>query len=57
MIRNNACKSNANIKCGSLILSNEVIKNKQINKNKKRTTGHMHVTHIDEKNNNIINRK
>ena len=57
MIKNNACKSNANIKCGSLILSNEVIKNKQINKNKKRTTGHMHVTHIDEKNNNIINRK
>ena len=48
MIKNNACKSNANIKCGSLILSNEVFKNKQINKNKKRTTGHIHVTHVDE---------
>ena len=41
--------SNMNIKCGSLIVSNAVFKNKQKNKKKKKTGGHIHATHADEK--------
>ena len=45
MIKNDACMSIENIKCRSLILSNEVSKNKQKNKEKNKKDEGTHTYH------------
>ena len=58
MIKNDACMSIENIKCRSLILSNEVSKNKQKNREKNKKDGGAHTYHTSDKNsNNYNNRK